>query len=698
MTKGLILRVNRVFRWLHEVVSTTSRDKKLVTSVTDKILTVFKTRGIAEGIRYSKFLRSSFLNHILCIDQRFEINGRQPLPKVLRPLMSRILARKDYTLLRIVFTSLYISRYFRLEVSPSFSTIEQGPSFLGDPSEEREMMRLFLKELGINTRAIGRPSKKLSFKEFHMTSKSGPSGHALWTSFIDSHVLTPSQLFNIEKVGGVKLSELILKFRSLSSQIPQFFLGYLSRKGQGITRKLTALKDKEGKTREVAILDYYSQSALRPLHNFLYKQLSRIDQDCTHNQTKHFNTLLPDIGSSFHSIDLTAATDRFPIDLQKELLSVWFGEEYASHWRSLMVDYPFRYADKDIFYRTGNPMGAYSSFAVFAITHHYLVFKAAKAAKRNWKRVPYMLLGDDIVIANDHVKEEYLKLLELWGIPFNPEKTHSSPYGFEFAKQVRLNGVNVTPFPISALLDRKRQLLNAIGIIYEEVHKKDWKMIKENPYHLYSRMVHGLNRQRLSVMKPRIDTVISFLDFLNGRGSLGPAVKQYVVHLTGSTLKWSDFHFDQHADRIAKRVIIKSFLESRERITDSNNPKPLGLLAEQMVMSITSLRDGGADCFDLIESVPFLQIYGRAEETYLELMRDEEVKFGSLHDPKGFRKLFDKVNIPLSDEGFYVRNRDVMVVVSQKVSRLLLEGIKEDPWILQGPDKRKRAPFSLNSF
>jgi hypothetical protein len=44
-----------------------------------------------------------------------------------------------------------------------------------------------------------------------------------------------------------------------------------------------------------------------------------------------------------------------------------------------MVGYPFDFnqvgkVSEKIFYRTGNPMGAYSSFNSFALSHHYLIY------------------------------------------------------------------------------------------------------------------------------------------------------------------------------------------------------------------------------------------------------------------------------------------------------------------------------------
>ena len=101
-----------------------------------------------------------------------------------------------------------------------------------------------------------------------------------------------------------------------------------------------------------------------------------------------------------------------------------------------MVDTPFKYEERKLSYRVGNPMGAYSSFVSFAIAHHFLVFLACNMARRSWLRCPYMLLGDDIVIANDAVAEAYKMILRDCGIPFNPSKTHVSESGYEFAKKI----------------------------------------------------------------------------------------------------------------------------------------------------------------------------------------------------------------------------------------------------------------------
>jgi len=182
----------------------------------------------------------------------------------------------------------------------------------------------------VNTTTIGKVPKALRFKEFHMSSKSGPNGHALWTSYMDIMSLTPEQWNAIKATAGEKLVDLMSRFSSLYLRIPLFFDSRATRKGSLVSRRLAKIQDKEGKIREVAIGDYYTQAALLPLHNYLSKVLSRIRQDCTSDQTKLFYTLENSIGSSYHSIDLKAFTDRFPIVINQRILSIWFGSEYAN--------------------------------------------------------------------------------------------------------------------------------------------------------------------------------------------------------------------------------------------------------------------------------------------------------------------------------------------------------------------------------
>jgi len=98
--------------------------------------------------------------------------------------------------------------------------------------------------------------------------------------------------------------------------------------------RLVALKEAAGKLRTVAIVDPLTQWVLRPVHLWLFRILSSIAEDGTFDQIKAFLSFshlgrFKFIDPSCSSLDLSAATDRLPLELQVRLLSYPFGKEFA---------------------------------------------------------------------------------------------------------------------------------------------------------------------------------------------------------------------------------------------------------------------------------------------------------------------------------------------------------------------------------
>jgi len=78
-------------------------------------------------------------------------------------------------------------------------------------------------------------------------------------------------------------------------------------------------------------------------------------------------------------------------------------------------------------------MGAYSSFAMLALTNHVLVHMAMNRVSSH--KVPYGVLGDDVAIANKKVSKLYRGLLTQLGVEVNPIKGFDGGV-LEFAKQL----------------------------------------------------------------------------------------------------------------------------------------------------------------------------------------------------------------------------------------------------------------------
>lgn len=138
--------------------------------------------------------------------------------------------------------------------------------------------------------------------------------------------------------------------------------------------------------------------------------------------------------STYYSFDLSAATDRIPIEIYWVMLAHWKGKEYADAWKRTMVGIEFRWKDDYVKYATGQPMGLYSSWALLATAHHLIVqYSAIKVGITDFK--DYRILGDDIVIRNDAVAASYRAVMTEFGIGISPEKTLVSKDTFEFAKR-----------------------------------------------------------------------------------------------------------------------------------------------------------------------------------------------------------------------------------------------------------------------
>lgn len=99
---------------------------------------------------------------------------------------------------------------------------------------------------------------------------------------------------------------------------------------------------------------------------------------------------------------------------------------------------------EDYKYAVGQPMGAYSSWAMLALTHHTIVKLAAlRVGISNF--TDYCVLGDDVVIANDLVASEYYNLMKLLGVSINLSKSVQSKDFAEFAKVWKGPNVQITP-------------------------------------------------------------------------------------------------------------------------------------------------------------------------------------------------------------------------------------------------------------
>lgn len=136
-----------------------------------------------------------------------------------------------------------------------------------------------------------------------------------------------------------------------------------------------------GKVRVFAMVDAMTNWLLKPLHDLLFDYLRKIDQDGTFDQLAPVTLLQQKGHRSFWCYDLSSATDRLPIKLQTMLLRPYLGS-LADAWAGLLIDRDYTYPMGkrnigSVRYAVGQPMGALSSWAMLALTHHFIIQWAA---------------------------------------------------------------------------------------------------------------------------------------------------------------------------------------------------------------------------------------------------------------------------------------------------------------------------------
>lgn len=228
--------------------------------------------------------------------------------------------------------------------------------------------------------------------------------------------------------------------------------------------KLSFKEEPAGKLRIFAMVDAITNWCLLSLHKYLFKILGSSPCDGTFDQLRPINRLLRRKSKGLYSLDLSSATDRLPIQLQKSILESLFNKEFSDYWSTLMigrkytVNPPYELQNKDLYrtkvsYSVGQPMGALSSWAMLAFCHHFIVqlsaWKSGFPISRLYKN--YAILGDDVVIGDYKVKTEYLKIINILGMDVSLHKSiqSSKSKGIEFAKKTIIKNKDGKIFDIS---------------------------------------------------------------------------------------------------------------------------------------------------------------------------------------------------------------------------------------------------------
>lgn len=341
------------------------------------------------------------------------------------------------------FVRLFIDHSHKMESTNPFPILTASPSTeSGEPSTHHwSLVRSLIKFLDPD-------SKKLLHALYYIMNFT--NSKALLLSF--------SKISNWVSLNNSATAVVLPKVNN-----NRYRLGGVSVKVCNFLGRLHIKPEPAGKMRVFAMVDPWTQWALKGLHKYLFWQLSRHITDGTFNQLRPLSRV-PFGKTQIDSLDLSAATDRLPLYVQSKLLSKIFGDEFATHWATLMVDRDFDFSKllkdypelssygRSVRYSVGQPMGALSSWAMLALTHHFLVNCAAWQAGLDSSKLfsSYAILGDDIAIWNKSVSLQYQTIMDQLGVKLGIAKSVISPdgLGIEFAKKTLYKGEDVSPFPL----------------------------------------------------------------------------------------------------------------------------------------------------------------------------------------------------------------------------------------------------------
>lgn len=346
---------------------------------------------------------------------------------------------------------------------PSITTpIKKSDELIHEIAEFKSDLPQIFKDLGIDSNDDPRTLKvkesplKGGLLSTNHSTNTGPNnnvlikgrryrGNATVTSHVDAlAVINDSEVCkNMKRFAALSDNESLMDLVKDLSQLPQ------SRdwNPKPCCSRIGILNQPENKLRVVAIIDYWSQTLLKPLHKKLQKVALKVpcsyyeDQDAGRELCREFTR---DQKADPVSYDATDFTDRFPRLIQEAVLSVLFNEEFARSAIRLMACRNFKTpGGKFIRYATGQPMGSYGSFALAHLTHALYAYWKVSLFGGNPK-LDVAVVGDDIAFRNNSkYVSQYLLGMEVLGVPFNRYKGFESSDQkriVEFCKRLYVNG------------------------------------------------------------------------------------------------------------------------------------------------------------------------------------------------------------------------------------------------------------------
>lgn len=377
------------------------------------------------------------------------------LPKKFKPfepyLSSKVVLEKRLALTMLrTFESIVLEPVPDLEsvITPSlgaegFAEFQEDFNFFLENSKFGFTIKKLFSSESSNVRNTG--------KTFHYSAKGGIAGPTIGNCGKQSLAINEELMKDLDEIGSVFRKDNISDFIKVNQEFYKDRNDIVDRGSDLIKTRLGRLAfipDKGGKTRLIAIGNYWIQEVFHGLHNTIYRMLRRLRQDGTYNQTSASDVVCKATSNKdVWSWDLTAATDRFPVQPQQIVLN--FLDKRLSNWSKILTSIGFEYKGSQYTYKVGQPMGLYGSWATFALTHHAIIqYVAWSKGFKTFKS--YRILGDDVAIWNKQVATGYSDIIRKLDVRISdaksiiPDNQCKPGHSAEFAKRIFYNGSEYT--------------------------------------------------------------------------------------------------------------------------------------------------------------------------------------------------------------------------------------------------------------
>jgi hypothetical protein len=143
------------------------------------------------------------------------------------------------------------------------------------------------------------------------------------------------------------------------------------------------------------------------------------------------------------------------------------GAEISDAWAELIADRDIGNGKSTVRYAAGQPMGFLSSWAVMAVTHHIILNYCTLKLGKDFSKVKYLIIGDDMTVSDQDVARMYRQVMDNLGVEISEGKSlspdSSKPVG-EIAKRLFIDGEEISPIPPNVLVESTGSLYGLLEI------------------------------------------------------------------------------------------------------------------------------------------------------------------------------------------------------------------------------------------